>query len=233
MPTRKDFENLEGKRFGMLVVLSIFGVVKGKRNRYGYYWLCLCDCGKKEVVLGRSMKYGFTKSCGCLHAKMSAARGRSQFRTHGLSKSTEYKIYKGMFARCRNKNSRYYDDYGGRGITICRRWMKFENFYADIGSRPSPKYSLDRKNNDGPYCKSNCRWATKTEQARNTRGNHRLTLNGETKCINEWSEITGLAREVIKGRKKLGWSDERALTEPLHLEDSHPHPKKLRGNSNV
>lgn len=134
------------------------------------------------------------------------------YRTHGLSHLPEYRIWHGMRQRCRNPNTFRYEDYGGRGISVCKRWNKFVNFYADMGPRPSPEYSLDRINNDGPYKKSNCRWATRQTQSRNGRGCHKIMYRGKNLTIQEWSERYGINRNTLDHRVKRGWDFEVALT---------------------
>jgi hypothetical protein len=134
-------------------------------------------------------------------------------------KSPEYRAWSSMLSRCSNPKVPKFPRYGGRGIAVCARWREsFENFLADVGRRPSSEHSIDRwPNNDGNYEPGNVRWATLEEQGRNRSVNRMLTLNGVTLCITEWSEKTGLPYHVIWGRLKLEWSDECALTVPLHI----------------
>lgn len=132
--------------------------------------------------------------------------------THGLSKTTEYRTWNAMLQRCQNPKNTAFNRYGGRGIIVCDRWQLFENFYADMGPRPSPKHSIDRINNDGDYEPDNCRWATPHEQARNKRGNYLVEWRGEIKCLTEWSEVVGLTCDTIKRRLDSGWSVERVMT---------------------
>jgi len=120
-----------------------------------------------------------------------------------------------MRQRCANQAEPSYPNYGGRGIYVCERWRdSFANFLADMGPRPAGT-SIDRIDNDGPYSKLNCRWATQAEQARNTRHNHRVEHDGETLCIAEWSERVGIPGRIITQRLGLGWSAQRALTTPV------------------
>jgi hypothetical protein len=131
----------------------------------------------------------------------------------GMRNSPEYRAWRSMKQRCFNPKCRSYRDYGARGITVCERWLVFENFYADMGSRPADM-SLERDRNSGNYEPGNCRWATRTEQQRNTRQNKLLTYAGETHCTAEWALRTGIAHNTIYARLKRGWSHERALTTP-------------------
>lgn len=159
---------LEGKRFGKLLVIKDVGV----NNRGTYMWLCKCDCGKEKVVKGATLVEGTTKSCGCLLGKKTK---------HGLANAPEYNVWIGMKERCYNPLSTGYYKYGGRGITVCERWKNsFERFYEDMGIRPSDLHSIDRyPNNDGNYEPLNCRWATDKEQLRNTRRNVWVEYRGE------------------------------------------------------
>jgi hypothetical protein len=138
---------------------------------------------------------------------------------HGFSprnapKSPEYHSWLCMIQRCTNPKQRSYQNYGGRGIKVCERWGKFENFLADMGLRPTPEHSIERKDVNGNYEPNNCRWATKKEQARNARSNRLLTIGGRTQCLNAWAEELGKERSVIKQRLKLGWSEVDAVFTP-------------------
>ena len=125
----------------------------------------------------------------------------------------EYTSWASMKRRCGDPENQDYHLYGGRGITVCDRWMKsFYDFMADMGPRPSRKHMLDRKNNDGNYEPGNCRWATPLQSGRNTRKNKRITFSGKTLCLSEWSEETGFSQDVIQARLSRGWSIEETLT---------------------
>lgn len=132
---------------------------------------------------------------------------------HGMSKTRTYKSWGMMKSRCLNpKFDRYYD-YGGRGIKICNRWLKFENFLEDMGQAPAGK-SLDRKNNDGDYTPSNCRWATPRQQSNNTRSNKNIEYQGTIKSVAEWSRTLGINVETLYTRlSEPGWDINRALSE--------------------
>jgi len=153
--------DLAGQKYGRLTVISEHGRSKNKN----VLWLCKCDCGNTTVIPATIIRRGITISCGCFRDEMSSKRRK----THGYSYKDEYLIWQGMKKRCLNKNCKAYPMYGGRGISICERWNKFENFLADMGPRPSKDHSIDRKENDGNYEPTNCRWTIPTVQARNTR----------------------------------------------------------------
>jgi hypothetical protein len=123
-----------------------------------------------------------------------------------------------MIYRCTNSNAKNYKDYGGRGITVCDRWLGkngFINFLIDMGEPPGPGYSIERINNNLGYFKENCRWATPKEQARNTKRNHLITYNRKTQCIAAWAEELGMKYHAILARIKRGWTIEKTLMTPL------------------
>lgn len=133
-----------------------------------------------------------------------------------MSFTKEHNTWMGMRERCEKKTDKRYQDYGGRGIKVCERWQTFSNFLADMGRAPSEKHSLDRfPDKNGNYEPGNCRWATNTEQCRNKRDNHYITVKGDTKCLVEWSEISGIKAPTIRARLKTGWSPENAVFKAL------------------
>lgn len=145
-----------------------------------------------------------------------------------MSRSLEYHAWCTLKQRCKNPNAPNYADYGGRGISVCERWEKFENFYADMGPRPSPEHSLDRIDNDGPYEKANCRWALRYIQQRNRRWNHLIEYAGENLTLSEWSERTGFKWVTIYGRLRRGWSIETALTLAPSTTNSVMRPSRAK-----
>lgn len=204
-----------GTRFGRLTVLREDPV---RPSPGKVHWICRCDCGSETSPLVSDLRSGNTRSCGrCVHPTQT---------THGLShRCSEYTTWASMLDRCRNPASTYYSRYGGRGITVCGQWQRFENFYADMGDRPSPDHSLDRIDNDGPYSPENCRWATRSEQGQNKCNNRWITYNGRTMRIAEWAEVTGIPVRAIKVRLGVhGWSLERALTQPFTPRAIHVAP---------
>lgn len=164
IPTSKLLQDLTGKRIGELKVLSFEGrIVTAKTSRI--VWRCLCDCGIEKIVSGYNLKAGVGVNCCCKTKRQI----KCQNTTRGLGRTTEHRSWFHMLSRCLNPKHTGYKNWGGRGIKVCDRWMNFENFYNDMGLKPSPEHSIDRINNDGDYELSNCRWATKKEQANNTR----------------------------------------------------------------
>jgi hypothetical protein len=140
------------------------------------------------------------------------------WKEHGGSPT--YISWLSMRKRCSDPSHDNYRLYGGRGIKVCERWLNsFENFLADMGERPKGRF-LEREDNDGNYKPSNCKWATRSEQARNRRTNHLLTFQGRTQPLIAWAEETGISRLTLRSRLREGWSTERALQEPTNLDRS-------------
>jgi len=202
------FKDITGTRFGRLVVLRVAG--RGPTR-----WECVCDCGALCIAIGHKIKSGHTKSCGCLRKETIAEIGRASS-THGMNGKTEYSIWQNMKDRCLNPRSKDYANYGGRGVSVCEKWLTFEGFFEDMGNRPSLEHSLDRIDNDGHYSKENCHWATQRQQHRNKRTNKIIEFNGESLCAIEWAERLSMPDSTLHSRLDRGWSVERALTEPVH-----------------
>lgn len=178
---------LTGKLFGRLTVQEYVG---------NHKWKCLCVCGKTAVVPSIALRYGTTKSCGCYRSEVLSAKAK----THGMSRTKTYETWCKMISRCTSPSAVQYKHYGKRGISVCPRWEKFENFLADMGTRPAGT-TLDRINNDGNYEPSNCRWATQSEQTNNTRRSVRY----EGKSLRQLSEETGIKYPTLTYRmRKFG-----------------------------
>lgn len=206
------FINLVGKRFGRLIVIE-----KAENNRWGQIqWLCLCDCGQEAVVRGCYLVSNHTKSCGCLQkeARVQSSVKHGHYKNRKQSKT--YKAWSGIIQRCNNPRNGRYHRYGKRGITVCKRWVEFKNFLEDMGKKPTDKHSIDRVNNNGNYCKSNCKWSLPKEQARNRKTNRMITYKGKTQCLVAWAEEIGIHHQTLLNRiVKLNWPIEKALTTPI------------------
>lgn len=199
------FRDLSGRRFTRLVVTAF----KGRREHTGKTprWECRCDCGTVKTVDGPSLTGGATKSCGCLSREIAASRCVR----HGRYGTPEYKAWGQMLYRCRNPRCHEYPHYGGRGISFCERWLKFENFLSDMGERPSPKHTLDREDNDSNYMPENCRWVTRRTQQNNRRVCVFIEFDGRKQTVTEWAREVGIAPNSLRNRIRTGWPIEAAL----------------------
>ena len=197
-PRAKD---LTGQTFGKWTVIGFHS-----RSKSRTMWICQCECGIEKRIGGGDLCNGKSRSCH------SCAR-----RTHGLTRTPEYRVWANMLDRCRNPASPGYVRWGGRGIVVCERWQSFENFLEDMGKRPSPEHSIERRDNDLGYSPENCYWATLKEQSHNKRNTQLLTFRDRTMCLAAWAEELGIAYDTLRGRLRYGWSVDRALTTPVHV----------------
>lgn len=200
-------KNLVGAKFGILTVVAR---AEDHPYRARFQWLCRCDCGKEIVVIGENLKQGNTKSCGCLKT------------THSMSKSDEYRIWAGMWSRCTNPKDDGYRNYGGRGISVHPSWSDFSVFYRDVGARPSPAHSIDRKDVNSNYEPGNIRWATMIEQGNNRRHNKILTLDGVSRTQAEWARHLSISRVCIALRIKRKLPMEQALYSGKYVRQPRP-----------
>lgn len=207
-------EDLTGRRFGRLTVVE-----ECERMGNRVAWLCKCDCGNYTKVRAHHLKGGQIVSCGCYHDEVNV--------THRLSYTKLYRTWASMKDRCHNLNAYEFKRYGERGISVCDEWRNsFEAFYEwAVANGYEEGLSIDRIDVNGNYEPSNCRWVDMKAQGRNRRSNHSLTFNGETHCVSEWSEITGISVTTIFSRIKSGWDVESTLTRPI------PKTAKGRGRS--
>lgn len=216
-PTSKRFIDLSGKRFSRLKAVSYYGKRTEPSGAHANFWKCVCDCGTESLASTSNLASRHTTSCGCFHLEQTRLVGLAA-KKHGRSYSSEYRTWANLKDRCMNPNSKGFKGYGGRGITVCDRWSIFENFFIDMGARPTPNHSIERVDNNLGYSKDNCVWATRKQQQRNRRNTRLITFNGETLCLSAWAEKQRLSPCRIHTRLDyFGWSIERALTEPVRM----------------
>lgn len=190
-----------GEKYGRLTVIE--------NHHPKNYVFCRCECGNLKEVNAYNVFYGLTKSCGCLNNP-----GNTK---HGDGKTRLYKLWKAMKERCNTPSCSCYKHYGARGIKVCKEWENYLVFKEwALANGYSEKLTIDRIDVDGDYKPSNCRWATRKEQANNKTSSHYLTINGERKTIMEWSEISGVGHSTIWARlMKYGWNEYDAVFKPV------------------
>lgn len=209
------FIDLTGQRFGKLVV-------KERADNYKYYskshgrvlqyaqFLCECDCGGNSIYMAQDLKKGKVGSCGCILEES----GNFKFK-HGKSYDQLYYIFTSMIERCYSPSCKSYQNYGGRGITVCDRWLKggVMTFIEDMGERPKG-YSVERLDNDKGYSPENCLWKSNRVQANNKRGTTLVTYQDITLSMSEWAHLLNLPYSALKGRLNRKWTPEEALNTP-------------------
>ena len=212
--------DLTGHTYNLLTVVEEASKSLGGR----VHWVCRCACGITVTVASNNLRNGHTKSCGC----HKSAKWAEIITTHGLSRKhpDEYKIWKGMRSRCYDTGYKNYDRYGGRGVTIDGTWEDFDVFFKDMGPRPGPGYSVERKDNDGPYAPGNCMWATRKVQANNRSSNCIVYAFGEkltlSQAVQKYSSPLGIKYATVQARLARGWSMEDALTAPVKMTPPKP-----------
>ncbi len=201
------FKDLTGKIFGKLSVIEF----KGRLPDQASLFLVKCSCGKSKIMRGKVIQAA--KSCGCMHGKHFRTHGQASI--NGRGQTPEYKSWTGMKGRCLNSKNKKYKNYGGRGIGICKRWLKFENFFEDMGKKPSAEYSIGRIDNDGDYKPSNCRWETPFQQSNNKTNSIIIKFKEESKSLSQWAILLGIRRATLFSRIEDGWSAEDAISKPV------------------
>lgn len=192
--------DMVGKRIGRLLVIERSPpATKCGQAR----WLCICDCGRTTTALGAALRNEQVRSCGCL--------GREARVKHGYRHTPEYSVWASMRRRCNSPGHRDYRHYGGRGIKICDRWTDFTVFLADMGARPSPKHTIERLDNDGPYSPENCVWATRDVQTKNTRRVHRIPLGENTISANELASLSGYSAVRVRELVRAGLTAQQII----------------------
>ena len=194
--------DIEGRRFGMLVAVEELPRLNGMRQ-----WRLKCDCGGERIAMQKAFASGGRmRSCGCANRHAVV---------HNLSNSPEYRHWINMISRCENPNTPGYEHYGGRGISVCKRWRhSFEAFFQDMGERPSPQHSVDRIDVNGNYEPDNCRWADPHTQGRNTRCNHIVVFQGREMTLAEAADHSPVTYNTVLYRLKRGWPPEAAILRP-------------------
>lgn len=203
----KKIIDLTGQTFGRLTVEGQ-EIARDKRGRV--VWRLACQCGNKVFYEAGRFKYGNTVSCGCYRRELVG----DEHRSHGLSKTPVYSSWLTMRKRCYNEQSPDYPTYGGRGISVCDRWMSFENFYADMGNKPAG-LSLERCDVNGDYTPENVVWADAKTQANNRRSNVILEHAGKKQTMQQWCDELGLKIGTVWARLNRGWSTDKALTQEV------------------
>ena len=197
-------QDLTGQRFHKLQILGFVKRTKWPNGTLRYLYKCQCDCGNIKVIEGNEIKKGFHQSCGCI-------RGVK----HGLYGSLLYSVWRHMRERCLSKSCACYERYGGRGITIDPSWDDFAIFQSDMQNGYADGLTLDRKDNNGPYSKENCKWSTQKEQQRNKRSSRWIDFRGKRMLMVEWDEFLNYSRGTTSHRMANGWSIEKTLTTPM------------------
>jgi len=184
-----------GDIYSYLTVIKYMGKTFDNRA----LWLCQCVCGVEKVIYGASLQSGHTKSCGCFQKKAVSMAVTTHGCSKGEKKIPEYTSWQQMKSRCLNKKASGYINYGGRGISICKRWVNsFENFIQDMGYKPTKNHSIDRyPNANGNYEPSNCRWATDTEQVENRRNTVWVVYQGKKMTVAEFKRVLGIKSQWV------------------------------------
>lgn len=207
--------DLTGKEFGRLLVLHLDSIRVTPSGSKRKRWKCACECGRRVVVDGTNLSTGHTKSCGCYRVEFSTLKSTK----HGFISTQEkrrfHNIWVQLRQRCENPNDAGFYKYGGRGIAVCGRWQKFENFRDDMWPTYKPNLTIERKDNNGPYSPENCIWATNLEQSNNRRSNIRICLNGKTQNLTQWARELGVNSGSVISRITRGWRAQAALTVPF------------------
>lgn len=205
------FKDLKNKVFGELTVIAR----SRKRHSTGaIMWYCRCSCGKQLHVRGGALTLSErpTRSCGCIRLERAIASRKTHGATFNGKFTTEYSTWHSMIQRCHNPNNEKFPDYGGRGIVVCEQWRNsFEQFLKDMGYKPNPKLTIDRRDNNKGYEPGNCYWATRAEQQKNRRNARLITLNGRTETAHMWSKILGIPSRTIHNRLTRGLTPEEIL----------------------
>jgi hypothetical protein len=201
----------------VLPPMTVFGYwttcnLPREKIKRSYFYTCICECGTIKKVAYTQLVGNRSKSCGC--------HGPDWHRTHGKGGTKVYYVWYNMIKRCTDSNNSHYKWYGKRGISVCDSWLKFDNFYTDMGeitldSKGNLK-RLDRIDNNKGYSKENCKWSSIIENSRNKSNTKFITYQGETKCLAEWSFLYKINPCAVNMRLKNGWGFLRAFSTPIN-----------------
>jgi len=210
--------DITGQKFGRLTAIKL-AYIKNNMS----FWYCICECGTRKIIMSRNLRKGISKSCGCYKSEIKAREmaiiGKKNM-THGDGgighRARLYSIWVSMVCRCKNKTSRNYKNYGGRGIIVCPEWRDYTVFkeWALLNGY-AENLSIDRIDVNGNSCPENCRWTTMKVQQNNKRNNYHITINGETKTAAEWADKNGISRPAVYARLKRGNNTIIAVTKPI------------------
>lgn len=200
--------DLTGQPFGRLTVLE-----RAENKNGRVYWKCECACGNITNIQADRLVAGTTQSCGCLNKE----RVKQSNSTHGMSNTPEFHTWEGIIKRCTNPKAIGFKRYAGRGITICDEWRHdFMAFYNHVGKKPTSKHTIERINNNLGYKPGNIKWATRQEQANNTRRNHNITLHSWTMNVTQWAKFIGVKQGTISERiNHYNWPPAKAIFQPV------------------
>lgn len=200
MGSRRNLIDLSGQRFGRLLVVKRSGY---HRTTGEALWVCRCDCGGEATFRSWVLRQGRATKC----------KGSAHFlaRDHRLT----HRSWESMLNRCRKTSGRHWKYYGSCGVTVCDRWSDFANFLADMGDRPSRRHTIDRIDPNGNYEPGNCRWATVSEQNCNRRNTLYIEVDGARVKLVDYCQKVGVSAQAVRTRLRLGWTLERACSEPV------------------
>ena len=230
-----NIDEFIGKKFGKLTIIEFSHkkqkyASNGKKNGNDFYYKCKCDCGNETISRIADLKKGKASSCGCYRVERTKITNK-KYESNEFWDTKLYKTYSKIKDRCFNKNCKHYDNYGGRGITMCEEWRNnYQLFYNwAIANGYKEGLSIDRINNNGNYEPSNCRFATSTVQNNNKRSNFYITYNGKTQTAKQWADELGIKYTTLKSRLViLKWSVEKALTTPVNNDYTCLLPQEVK-----
>lgn len=214
MAQKIDPADIVGNKYYKLSVCEYLGKNKNSKHIYS----CNCDCGKQTVVTRNNLMSGNTKSCGCLYKEINHVTNYIHGGTSRNKRENLYMVWDSIKSRCNNPNHHAYKRYGGRGIKMCDEWENDYNAFREwsINNGYQDNLTIDRIDNNGNYSPDNCRFVSYKANERNKNNNHKITFNGKTMCLTEWSDETGISYGVLNQRINIRhWPIERALTRPV------------------